>query len=201
MSDNREQRSRLGCNPSVITLYAGTLFPTLSQPAIILIALFLTACSPKYDWRAVSGDEAPYTVLMPDKPSRLSREIQLGQQKVIMHMTAAKIDDVKFVVGAVKMRDATEAQTATAVIKNTLLKNMAGTMTNEKMTVSNVDGKLTVNDEFSAFSSASFTRMSGRLVARDVWAFEVLVVGPEQMMKSEDVKAAVDMFLESFRPA
>ena len=169
--------------------------------AVFLIVLSITACSPKYDWRDVQGVDAPYTVLMPDKPSRLSREIQLGQQKVTMHMTAAKIDDVKFAVGAVKMPDATQAHAALAVIKNMLLKNMAGTITEEKTTVSNEGGKLTVNDQFSVISSASSLCMSGRLVARDVWAFEVLVVGPEQVMKSDDVGIAVDMFLGSFKPA
>lgn len=164
--------------------------------AVFLIVLSITACSPKYDWREVKGADAPYTVLMPDKPSRLSRDIQLGQQKVTMHMTASKIDDVKFVVGAVKMSSATEAQKATAVIKNTLIKNMAGAITQERTTVSTTGGKLVVNDEFSAMSSASSTRMSGRVVASDVWVFEVLVVGPEQLMKSEPV----DTFLSSFKP-
>jgi len=189
---------------------ASTLSPTLSREAgegakpVKLIAAFfivlsITACSPKYDWRDVQGGEAPYTVLMPDKPSRLSREIQLGQQTVTMHMAAAKIDDVKFVVGAVKMLDATEAQTALAIIKNTLLKNMAGTITQEKRTVTNAGGKLTINDKFSAVSSASSIRMSARLVASDVWAFEVLVVGPE-VMKSEAVDTAIETFLSSFKP-
>jgi hypothetical protein len=164
--------------------------------ATFLLALSLSACSPKYDWRDVQGGDAPYTVLMPDKPARLSREIQLGQQTVTMHMTAAQIDGVKFAVGAVQMPDATQAQTAIALIKSMLLKNIAGTMTQEKTSVSNVDGKLTLNDEFDAISSDPSLRMAGRLVAHDVWAFEVLVVGPEKAI-NQDV---IDTFLGSFKP-
>jgi Zn finger protein HypA/HybF involved in hydrogenase expression len=154
------------------------------------------ACSPKYDWREVQGGEASYTVLMPDKPSRLSREIQLGQQTVTMHMTATQIDGVKFAIGAVKLANPTEAQTAMHIIKNTLVNNMAGKITQEKTTVTNAGGKLTINDEFDAVSADSSLRMSGRLVARDVWVYEVLVVGPQQAMNQDNIET----FLSSFKP-
>lgn len=170
---------RLGCNPS-----------------ILLLVLSLTACSPKYDWRDVHGEEASYTVLMPAKPNRLSRDIQLGQKTVTMHMTASEVDEVKFVVGAIKMPDATEAQTAIPLIKNTLLKNMAGTINQEKTIAATVGGKLAISDEFNAFNPTSSVRMSGRIVARDVWVFEVLVVGPERAINQE----SVDTFFDSFKP-
>jgi len=133
---------------------------------------------------------------MPDKPSRLSREIQLGQQTVTMHMTATQIDGVKFAVGAIKMPDAIEAQAAMALIKSALLKNMEGATTQEKISAANVNGKLSLSDEFNTVNPRTSIRMAGRIVARDGWVFEVLVVGPEQAIDRD----IVDVFFSSFKP-
>lgn len=167
----------------------------------IFLTIVVTACSPKFDWREIHDGNSSYTVLMPAKPSELSRNIQLGEQSVTMHMTATQIDGVSFAVGAAKMSDATTAQMTISIIKNALIQKMAGHITHEKTSVANTDGKITFNDEFDAVSSApnmtvSPTHMLGRLVARDAWVFQVLVVGPEKNID----KNAVEIFLTSFKP-
>jgi hypothetical protein len=172
-----------------------------ATPLVFLLTILITACSPKFDWREVHGGDSPYTVMMPAKPSEMSREIQLGQQVVTMHMNAAQIDGVNFAVGAAKMSDATQAQLTLAIIKTALIQKMAGHITHEKSTVGNIGGKVVFNDEFGASNTVpnmavSPTRMLGRLVARDEWVYQVLVVGPEKDINKE----AVETFLASFKP-
>jgi hypothetical protein len=170
-------------------------------PLVVLLTVLIAACSPKFNWREVHSKDAPYTVLMPAKPSEMSRDIQLGQQTVTMYMNTAQIDGVNFAVGAAKMRDATQAQLTIAIIKSALVQKLAGHITHEKSTVGNIDGKVVFNDEFGASSgtpnmAVSPTRMLGRLVARDEWVFQVLVVGPEKDINKE----SVETFLNSFKP-
>ncbi|MCD6026067.1 MAG: hypothetical protein K0R08_586 [Solimicrobium sp.] len=174
--------------------------PTSKVTAVFLIALLFTACSPQFDWRDVQGVESPYTVLMPGKPSRLSREIQLEQRTVAMHLTAVQVNDVKFAVGAIKMSDANQARAAVMLIKNALLKNIKGIITREKTTVATRNGELIVNDEFSAVSTHSSVRLSGRLVAYRDWTFEVLVVEPKYKINPDADETVVDTFLSSFKP-
>lgn len=167
----------------------------------ILLTFFISACSPKFNWREIHGGDSPYTIMMPAKPSEMRRDIQLGKQTVTMHMTATQIDGVNFAVGAAKMRDATQAQMTLAIIKNALVQKMAGHITHEKANVGNIDGKVILNDEFGAISNASNlatspTRMLGRLVAHGMWVYQVLVVGPEKDINKE----AVEIFLTSFKP-
>lgn len=169
----------------------------------ILLSVLCAACSPKFDWRVVQNDVAiqaaggPYQVLMPGKPARLSRDIQLGTRTVTMHMTAVKVDDVSFAVGAVHMSDATEARLAIEDIKKGLLSNMGGAFSQGQTSATSIDGKLTLSDEFSATNLDSSIRMFGRLVTSDAWIFEVLVVGPTNAINQE----AVDIFLQSFKTA
>ena len=166
-----------------------------------VISALVSACSPKFDWRDVRDGISPFTILMPDKPAKLSREIQMGQEKITMNMTAAQIDHVNFAVGAAKLTDAAQTEAMLATIKNALLLNLAGRMIHEKNSVANIDGKITLTDDFDAVSakqdpSGSHTRMTGKLVGRDGWVFQVLVVGPENEINNE----AAETFLSSFKP-
>lgn len=163
--------------------------------AVFFIVLFITACSPKYDWREVPGKEAPYVALMPGKPSRLSREVQFGAHPVLMHMTAVQIDGVKFAIGAVQRPDATQARLAITLMKKALLNNLSGTVTEEKVSTATVNGKLMLSEEFSAIQTNASLRMTGRLIASDTWAFQLLVVGPVQKIDQD----TVDTFLGSFK--
>ena len=170
-----------------------------SFPVSLLIFITLAACAPKFDWRDVHDGISPYTVLMPAKPSMLSREIQIGAQSVTMHMTASQIDRVKFAAGAANMGDPTVAQMTLAVIKTTLIDNMAGHITQDKSSVMQINGKTVLVDEFEADRTApsgAAVHMLGRLIASGSWVFQMLVVGPEDELNRE----AADTFLTSFKP-
>lgn len=69
--------------------------------AILLLAL-LAGCTPGHDWREVRNSDAAFVVLMPAKPSTLTRQIDLDGVKVSMTMTAAEIDTVTYAVGSVE---------------------------------------------------------------------------------------------------
>lgn len=159
----------------------------------VLTLFSIAACSPKFDWRDARDGVSPYTVLMPGKPSAMTRDIQLGEQTVPMRMTATEVDNIKFAVGAAEMSSAAVAVTTLGVIKRGLLKNMAGNVTDDKSSSANVNGIVT--EAFTVSGTASM-RMQAHLVARGNWVFQVLVVGPENKMNQE----ATETFFTSFKP-
>ena len=71
------------------TFFRQFAFPKFS--AFAIIALALLACTPKFDWRDVRSDDSPYTILMPAKPATMTRELDLGQSKIVMHMTTVQV--------------------------------------------------------------------------------------------------------------
>lgn len=172
------------------------------KPTLFLCALLtlLTACSPRFDWRDVHDGVSPCTILLPGKPAKLSREIRIGQQTVTMYMTATQIDSIKFALGAAKMTDATQAQASLAIIKNALLQNISGQLSQDKTSVTNGGGIVTFNDEFEAAGTKPATRMLGRLVAHDVWVYQLLVVGPGDALELAANREAAETFLNSFKP-
>lgn len=161
--------------------------------AVLGCCLLLGACTPKYDWRDVRGDRAPFTVLLPAKPSVLSRQVNLGGIQASMTMTAAQIEDVTFAVGSAELPDAAQAQAALLVMKETLVKNIGGVIRHEKSTL----GKnlSTIELDAAAPGGSTARALHARLVARDRRVYQAIVIGREKAIRQD----AVDTFLTSFK--
>lgn len=69
-------------------------------------ALSLLACTPTFNWRDVSFEQAPVTALLPCKPDRGSRPVELAGQKVTMYMAGCEAGGALFTVALVELTDA-----------------------------------------------------------------------------------------------
>lgn len=166
----------------------------LIRSLFVPIALFLglAACTPHFDWREVHGSEAPYTVLMPVKPSSGTRLINLGGTQVTMTMTAADVDGALFAVGTATMPDQAAATNALAAMKTALVRNIGGTVTSEKATASSDLATL----DIEATGSGTHPRMLfAHLVAKNTRVYQVVTIGTDKSLPRE----AVDTFLTSFK--
>ena len=80
------------------------LFRRLSKAATLLAALvFLSACSPKLDWRTVQSPQERYTALFPGKPDKLDRRIPYLDQEFLQVLEAVKIDDDIYSVSTIQL--------------------------------------------------------------------------------------------------
>lgn len=167
------------------------------MPAALAAAILLSACSPKFDWRDYRGPAAPYTVLFPGKPAAQTRDVNLGDDKVSMHMAAAEIDGVTFAVGSAELPDAARAQAAISVMKTTMAKNLNATITSEKQESTSVSGaqRSTINMEAKGSRNGEAMVLFGRFVAKDKRVYQAIVAGREKQVD----KDAVDTFLTSFK--
>eukprot|EP01037_Dinobryon_pediforme_P031146 gene31146-35515_t len=156
----------------------------------------LAGCSPQYNWREVHGDKLPFTVLMPDKPSVMSRRIDLNGTTVEMTMTAAEVDGITFAVGTIQMADPAQTPAALQTMRSALLNNING-----KLQAESVPGQQHVDEntlELVAEGSSGGRQLQlmARLQARDGRLYQVLIVGPRSQMKSENSV----LFFTSFKP-
>ncbi len=174
----------------------------LGSIVAVAVCLFLSACSPKYDWREVRGSDAPFVVVLPAKPAFFSRPINLDGVKVTMSMTAAEVDGTTFAVGVVELPDAAGASAALLAMKTALVQNIAGQIKAERVlaSVATVSG---APDPTSIEIEAVGTRNGGkqalllkaRFVARDKRVYQLLVAGKEK----SDFRDVADTFLSSFK--
>lgn len=165
-----------------------------------VLLVFLAACTPKYDWRTVQDTSAPYTVLLPAKPSSLTRTVNLGGIQASMTMTAAEVDDVTFAVGTAELADMDQARAALAVMKDTMVRNIGGVILQEKNVADPAGLRIDV-DAGPSTSAVPVARggktsiLHARFIVRGKRVYQVIAVGPAKTMRAE----AVDTFLTSFK--
>jgi hypothetical protein len=163
----------------------------------LALALSLSACSPRHDWREVRGTDAPFVVLMPAKPASHSRPVNIGGTTVVMTMTAAEVNGVTFAVGSAVFPDAAQAQAALAAVKTALINNIGGTVINEQAASDATPPTVSISIEAAGPGGNGQRRLFARLVAREQRVYQVLAVGSAKAIERE----AVDMFLDSFKPS
>jgi hypothetical protein len=67
-----------------------------------VIAATVAACTPAFNWREVSFDQAGVTALLPCKPDRGTRAVQLGGQSAQMSMAGCEAGGAMFTVSLVE---------------------------------------------------------------------------------------------------
>ena len=206
-------RSRLACGALLPAWRVASL-----RAACVATLVALGACTPRYDWRDVRGTDAPYTVLLPAKPSIHTRSVNLGGIQASMTMTAAEVGDVTFAVGTAELPDADQAQAALLVMKDTLVKNIGGVVRHEKSTLGSqastieldagpaapgqptgAAGKIAKPDAVTGGVPPARGRttmaLHARFLARGRRVYQVIVVGADKSVPQD----AIDTFLTSFR--
>lgn len=158
--------------------------------------LLLCACSPKYDWREIRGEGAPYSIMLPAKPASYSRPVNIGGTKVTMTMTATEVDGITFAVGTAELPDAATAASAVTAMKEALVKNIHGTVQREATASSGANADISI-DASGKDPSGQARVLHARFLARDKRVYQVIVTGKEGAVPQE----AVDTFLASFKPA
>lgn len=163
-------------------------------------ALLLAACSPKFNWRQVQGNNAPYSVLLPAKPSTFTREVDLNGIKLSMTMTATEVDDTVFAVGSAKVVDPGQAAAALQAMKTALVKNINGSVTSEKASAiaggpQGNAGSIDLEAIGSAAGGSQPKVLFAHLQSKEQYIYQVIVIGPQKSVTSENV----EMFMRSFK--
>lgn len=181
--------------PATISSMLKFSIPSLLKLACIACAFLLPACSPKYDWREVRGSGVPFTVLLPAKPATHTRTVHLDGMQVTMTMTAAEVDEVTFAVGTAELQEAAQTQKALIAMKTALVRNIGGTVKQEK---SSAAGSVPTVIEVEASGATSDDQpriLLARFVAKDKHIYQVVMTGKEKTMSRD----AADTFFTSFK--
>ena len=70
---------------------------------LLVICIFLSACSPKLNWRTVQSPEQRYTALFPAKPDKLERNIPYQGQELKQFLEAVKIEDDIYSISSIQV--------------------------------------------------------------------------------------------------
>lgn len=163
--------------------------------AALLVAA-LAACSPALNWREIHGADAPFTVLLPAKPTSFTRSVDLGGIRVEMNMTAAEVDDVSFAVASARVEDANQRRAALSAMQAAMLRNI-GSATHAEKTVM-LKGGASATEVVASGSPGPTGKPALALHARFAIhgdrVYQAIALGPRDKLTDE----TADTFLASF---
>jgi len=97
---------------------------------LALIALFaFTGCSPTYDWREIQPTDEPLALMLPGKPSALTRQINLDGVIVSMRMHGALVNQNSFTAAWAELDESEIDIDERPAFRNRVLKSMQTAMT------------------------------------------------------------------------
>jgi hypothetical protein len=190
---------RLPSIPCIDSLMLRSLLLRFSFVLPVMGSALLAACSPTYDWREVPGSDAPYIAAFPAKPATHSRPIDLNGMKVTMSMTAARTEDITFAVGNVPATDAKAALAELNAMKAAMVKNIGGTVRQEKVLPPAANQLQAIELEATGKANGNNSGQSlvlfARFIAKPDRVYQLIVIGPERAVPREEV----EMFFSSFK--
>lgn len=167
----------------------------------LLAGATLAACSPQFNWRDYSSQDAPFRVMFPDKPATHARDVDLNGMTVKMTMTAAQVEGIMFAVGSGEAPDADKAEAAVGAMKTALVRNIGATIRSEKQGKSSAAAGNTaarasaVDIDAAGTQKGTPMRLVGHFESRNKRFYQVIVMGPEKKISQDQV----DMFMSSFK--
>jgi hypothetical protein len=172
-------------------------------------ALWLLACSPRFEWRELQVADGAVAAL-PGRPQSVTRELDVGGQPVAMTMWSTGVGATMFAVGAARLPPALASEPAgrvraIAYFRDGLVRNIGGTVTaSGAAPLALPPGgarQLLASERVEATGRAGPDGRTSRLAARffivDDRLFQVVAVGAEGEIPPE----VLDTFFTSFRLA
>ena len=177
---------------------AGTMLRSATCVAVTSAALI--ACSPTYDWRAVTNDAQGYSVDLPAKPSNDERQIDIGGTPMKMAMQIAEADHTVFAVGTVTLpNDDPQVQRAVLeFLRAGLARNLGATPDAHTTQIPLAAGGQVPGVEMTfsgkAGANQELRTMHARLVARGRHVYQAAIIGSKNPAPEQ-----IDQFFQSFK--
>ncbi len=193
------------------------MFRSVSRACLLLAAfVFLSACSPKLNWRTVQSPEQRYTALFPGKPDKLERQVPYQDQELKQTLEAVKIDDDIYSISSINI-SAQQAALAPKIIdqlQSNLLdraKASGGTvLENDVFYQTSNHQRLATRDYFIAFNANGKAQqlMRVRWITRpaesgSIWIYQVSVLHANAETSEVKVllsKEEYENFFNEFHP-
>jgi hypothetical protein len=163
-----------------------TVHKIIQNTIFIIMLLLISACSPKYNWRQVKSSDPLFTAYFPEKPVEHSKQIILGDVKIIMRMTAAEVNGVNFAIAYVKTNEQ-NSQKIIQLMRSGMIKNINGTISESK-----IKNTLFI---VGNLKSGKRTQLYARFTTKNNWAIQAIVIGEEKKIKTENL----EMFFDSIK--
>jgi hypothetical protein len=164
---------------------------------LLLLAAWLSACSPALDWREYRPPDGGFAVLLPQKPGQSRRSLDTPAGAVEMHMYSARVGEHVLAAGFADFAAPPDAALLDGM-RDALVRNVDGRVESERaVEAGGFSGReITARGPLGRGERAAPGLVRARLLVRGNRYVQLLSIGAPGGMSEADV----DMFLTSFKP-
>ena len=158
----------------------------LTAFATVAATLALAGCSAELDWRELHWEDGKLKVMLPGRPSKASREIMLGGEKVGMQMLQTQMTGMAFGIAYAPLPPGDPGALLSAA-RDALLRNIDGTLVTEREV--EVRGTAAKGREFTGEGIVAGTPMllAARVVAANGRFYQIVFVGRKDLVDRVDL--------------
>ena len=160
---------------------------------MLCFAIVLSGCYETLDWREWHAEDGSFTLMMPAKPRSFSREVLIGENKLILNMLSTESEGLAFGMAYANV-PADASFNLLKDARDALVRNIAGRVSSEKL----VEVGQAKGLEFQAIGTSGETPMLmvARILRDDRRFYQIVFVGRQDRAREVDIP----FFLESFKP-
>lgn len=153
--------------------------PLRASPAVL--ALVLAACSPTYNWREIRLDPGALHALLPCKPDRATREVELDGQRVALTMAGCEADGATFTLAALTRPASAPPERALTAWKSATLRNLRGRAEREEgFSAPGLGGASGQRQQLSGFDGQDRPLMAqATYFSRGQQVYQALLIAPK----------------------
>ena len=171
-----------------------------TSACVLALGGMLVGCSPTYDWRTVMNNDNGYTVDLPAKPSKDTRQIEIGGTSMQMTMQIAEAGNAVFAVGTVMLPsdDPQTQRTTLDFLRTGLARNVSAAPNARTVQIPLAAGGRVPGLEMTLSGKAGEQKETrtvyARLVAHGRRVYQAAIIAGEPVPQEQ-----VDQFFQSFQ--
>lgn len=173
---------------------------------VIVVAAFIAACFPRYDWRDYRPDCARgwcgFVASFPGRVTTAVRDVAAGSMRLPLALHVVSIGEVTFAIGAFELLPGADEKAVRQTFQKKLLDDVgAASGRSGRVTLHAADRTEVEAESFEAEGLRENKRFDAvaRFVKRKGREIEIVVIGPAKVLESNSGRQAIETFFTSLR--
>ena len=176
------------------------MYKAQSLKKYFFILVFLSSCTPSFNWREFKFGDDELTFLIPCKPEQASKEVMIEDQKELLVMVACNVGAVNFTISRLQNPKGVDVEQMIELWQKASLFALTGSDKMADTIPSKIQFKISKNEVWGQeMNSNKSTKAYWRWFKQGTWIYQLGIYEPKDSNKVNLNKDLKNMFFDSIQ--